>query len=106
MPGPLRVKQVTLDSLISSKLPYARPPPANKKDDDELVIDRTIQNVNEEQEKEDDASYVLGKVPPPFPLSCADRNAFRRPRTSAKVTDFQWRVSRAGQSVCRRPPPS
>jgi hypothetical protein len=85
MPGPLRVKQVTLDSLISK--PYARPTPAKDADDEDdvLVIERATDL---------DASFVLGKVPPPFPLSCADRNAFRRPRTSAKVTEFQWRVSR------------
>ncbi|GAA5961430.1 hypothetical protein JCM8115_003447 [Rhodotorula mucilaginosa] len=83
MPGPLRVKQVTLDSLISK--PYARPTPAKDADDEDdvLVIERATDL---------DASFVLGKVPPPFPLSCADRNAFRRPRTSAKVTEFQWRL--------------
>lgn len=87
MPGPLRVKQVTLDSLISK--PYARPgSPSNRDDDDDdvLVIERIT---------DPDASFVLGKVPPPFPLSATDRNAFRRPRTSAKVTQFQWRVSTA-----------
>lgn len=92
MPGPLRVKQVTLDSLISNK-PYARPTPANKDDDDDddvLVIEST---------NNQDTSFVLGKVPPPFPLSLTDRNAFRRPRTSAKVTEFQWRVSRAISSI-------
>lgn len=84
MPAPLRVKQVTLDSLINK--PYARPTPANTDDDvdDVLVIESTNNH---------DAWLVLGKVPPPFPLSATDRNAFRRPRTSAKVTEFQWRVS-------------
>lgn len=97
MPGPtLRVKQITLDSLISK--PYARPTTpvcrtrdrndgdgGGDDDDDVLVIERG-------PDAGEDA-FVLGKVPPPFPLSVTDRNAFTRPNTLRKVTEFQWKVS-------------
>ncbi|GAA5869577.1 hypothetical protein JCM3774_005484 [Rhodotorula dairenensis] len=88
MPGPtLRVKQITLDSLINKK-PYTRPaaPVKRNHDDDDdgvTVIERPDAGAG---------AFVLGKVPPPFPLSVLDRNAFRRPKSARKVTEFQWKL--------------
>ncbi|GAA5975455.1 hypothetical protein JCM10908_005168 [Rhodotorula pacifica] len=82
MPGPLRVKQITLDSLVKrEQKPYDRSASTEK---DEVIV------LEEDETKV--ATFVLGKVPPPFPLSKAERDAFRRPKTSGKVTGFQWRL--------------
>lgn len=81
-----RVKQVTLDTL----LPYSK-------------VERDVRNAKRDDEA-DEATFVLGRVPPPFPLSVADRLAFVRPaaregerKAADKVTAFQWKV-RARQS--------
>lgn len=91
-----RVKQVTLDSL----LPY------NKVERDVQTATRKAERRAAVKRNEEavEATFVLGRVPPPFPLSAADRLAFVRPaaregerKAADKVTAFQWKV-RASQS--------
>ncbi|EMS25593.1 methylated-DNA-[protein]-cysteine S-methyltransferase [Rhodotorula toruloides NP11] len=86
-----RVKQVPLDAL----LPYNKV----ERDERSARVKAEKQGASKRDEDADAATFVIGRVPPPFPLSAADRLAFVRPaaregerKAAEKVTAFQWKL--------------
>ncbi|BGP23636.1 methylated-DNA-[protein]-cysteine S-methyltransferase [Rhodotorula toruloides] len=86
-----RLKQVSLDSLR----PYNKVESAGRSG---KHISEQLRATKRE-EKAGDATFVVGRVPPPFPLSAAGRLAFVRRaardgerKASEKVTAFQWKL--------------
>ncbi|POY76876.1 putative Methylated-DNA--[protein]-cysteine S-methyltransferase [Rhodotorula taiwanensis] len=77
MPATVRVKQITLDSLIK---PYDRPVSSLEKKQEPANATPGFENI------------ALGRTPPPFPTTPTARKAFLRPKSQRKVTPFQWQL--------------